>query len=100
LSTSRVARRQAGPGTTGAASRRRPGIGPPDAAELCAEAYPTRQQALVVARRLRAAGWLVVEHAEHPSRRPDGLSMVASVFHPVSYESPGDLFAPGPVVAR
>jgi hypothetical protein len=54
----------------------------------------------VVARRLRAAGWLVVEHAEHRSRRPDGLSMVASVFHPVSYESPGDLFAPGPVVAR
>jgi hypothetical protein len=74
-----------------------PGIGPLDAAELCAEPYPSWREALAVARRLRAAGWVVVEHARHPSRRPDGLAMVAGVYHPISYESPGDLLAPGDV---
>lgn len=74
---------------------REPGIGELDAAELCAEIYPTWSGALQIARRLRAAGWVVVEHAEHPSRRPDGLVMVASVYHPRTYESPGDLFTPG-----
>lgn len=75
---------------------REPDIGPLDAAELCAEAYPDRREALAVARRLRAAGWVVVEHPEHPARRPDGLAMVASVYHPSTYDSPGDLLAPGP----
>jgi hypothetical protein len=81
---------------TGRAAAREPGIGTRDAADLCAEPYPTRREALVIGRRLRAAGWVVVEHAEHPARRPDGLAMIASVYHPVSFESPGDLLAPGP----
>lgn len=72
-----------------------PRIGVRDAAELCAEVYPTWNDALQIARRLRAAGWVVVEHARHRSVRADGLVMVASVYHPVTYESPGDLFAPG-----
>ncbi|MPZ27794.1 MAG: hypothetical protein GEV12_15620 [Micromonosporaceae bacterium] len=72
-----------------------PRIGELDAAELCADVYPSWRDALVIARRLRAAGWVVVEHAEHPSRRADGLAMVAGVYHPISYESPGDLFTPG-----
>jgi hypothetical protein len=91
-----VAYRSDGPEVSVPGTARGPEIGPLDAAELCAEPYPTRREALEVARRLRSAGWVVVEHAEHPPRRPDGLSMIASVFHPVTYESPGDLLAPGP----
>lgn len=72
-----------------------PRIGALDAAELCADTYPTRRDALEIAQRLRAAGWVVVEHAEHPPLRADGLVMVASVYHPGTYESPGDLFTPG-----
>lgn len=76
-------------------SQSEPRIGPLDAAELCADTYPVRSDALEIARRLRAAGWVVVEHAEHPPLRADGLVMVASVYHPTTYESPGDLFTPG-----
>jgi hypothetical protein len=69
-----------------------------DAVELCAQAYPTRREALTVARRLRAAGWVVVEHTGSSARRPDGARMVASVYHPITYESPGDVVTtePGP----
>lgn len=74
-----------------------PRIRPADAAELCAEPYPTRREAIAVARQLRSAGWVVIEHSDHPPRRPDGLVMVASVYHPTTYESPGDLLAPGGV---
>lgn len=70
-----------------------PRIGRRDAEEMCAEPYPSRQEALEVAQRLRAAGWVVIEHAEHPPRRPDGTVTVASVYHGVTYESPGDLLA-------
>jgi hypothetical protein len=72
-----------------------PAIRPTDATDLCAEPYPTRREALAVARRLRAAGWVVVEHTGH-SRRPDGTSIVASVYHPRSYESPGDVVTAEP----
>lgn len=77
-------------------STKEPSIRPVDAAELCATPYPTRQEALVVARQLRAAGWIVVEQPERPGRRPTAVHMVASVYHPVSYESPGDLLASTP----
>lgn len=67
-----------------------PSIRPADAEDLCAERYPTREEAMAVARRLRAAGWVVVElDGDRP--RPDGTRPVASVYHPVSFESPGDL---------
>jgi hypothetical protein len=72
-----------------------PAIRPTDATDLCAELYPTRREALAVARRLRAAGWVVVEHTGH-SRRPDGSRIVASVYHPHSYESPGDVVTAEP----
>jgi hypothetical protein len=62
-----------------------------DVAELCAEVYQSRHEALAVGLRLRTAGWVVIEHAPHPPPRPDGVAMVASIYHPVSYESPGDL---------
>ena len=68
-----------------------PAIRPHEAEEMCAEPYPCRSAAVAAANRLRDAGWLVVEHPEHPRRRPDGAQMVASVYHPVSFESPGDL---------
>jgi hypothetical protein len=71
-----------------------PTIDPVDAEDLCDSPYPSRREALGVARRLRAAGWVVVEHHGRPSHRPDGLSMAASVYHPSTYESPGDLLVP------
>lgn len=77
-------------------STKEPSIRPVDAAELCAARYRSRSEALAVARRLRAAGWLVIEHPERPRRRPGTVSMVASVYHPVSYESPGDLLVSTP----
>jgi hypothetical protein len=61
-----------------------PTIRPTDAEELCSARYATRREALKVARLLRAAGWVVVEHAV-------GLAMVASVYHPSTYDSPGDV---------
>jgi hypothetical protein len=95
LTTVTITRRTDGPEVSVPGAAGEPRIGPLDAAELCAERYPSRREALAVARWLRAAGWLVVEHADHPPLRPDGLVMVASVYHPVSFESPGDLLAPG-----
>ncbi|HEY8472433.1 MAG TPA: hypothetical protein VIL37_07320 [Natronosporangium sp.] len=68
-----------------------PAIRLPDAVDLCAQPYATWQEALTVARRLRAAGWVVVEHTGIPPRRPDGSRLVASVYHPITYESPGDV---------
>lgn len=70
-----------------------PTIGAVDAEDLCYETYPSRSEALGVARRLRAAGWVVVEHDGRPSYRPDGLSIAATVYHPHTYDSPGDLLA-------
>lgn len=64
-----------------------------DAAELCAEPYPTWAEAMESARVLRAAGWRVIEYPEHLPRRPDGLVTVASVYHPETGDSPGDVLA-------
>lgn len=76
---------------------REPVIRPVDVEELCAVPYPSRQEALAVARQLRTAGWVVIEYEDHPPRRPDGVRIAASIYHPVTYESPGDvLFAPRP----
>jgi hypothetical protein len=77
-------------------STKEPSIRPVDAVELCATPYPTRREALAVARQLRAAGWIVVEQPERSGRRPATVHMVASVYHPVSYESPGDLLVSTP----
>lgn len=62
-----------------------------DAVDLCAQPYPTRREALAIARQLRAAGWVVIEHTGQSFARPDGTRVVASVYHPITYESPGDV---------
>lgn len=72
-----------------------PEIGSDDAEDLCSQPYRTRQEALAVAQCLRAAGWLVVEHVADLPPRPDGLTMLASVYHPISFDSPGDLLVSG-----
>jgi hypothetical protein len=69
------------------------GIRRVDAEDVCAMAYPSRREALAVAHQLRTAGWLVIEHPERGPRHPGGVRMIASVYHPMSYESPGDLHA-------
>ncbi|QSB16270.1 hypothetical protein JQS43_08255 [Natronosporangium hydrolyticum] len=75
---------------------REPEIHPVDAEDLLAEPYRTVTEALAVGRRLRAAGWVVIEHVRC-APAPAGLRMVASVYHPISYESPGDLWVRGGV---
>lgn len=70
-----------------------PAIRLADAEQLCAEVYQDSGEALAVAQRLRAAGWVVVEHGPPVPTRPDGLCLLATVYHPCSYESPGDLLA-------
>lgn len=70
---------------------REPTIGPADAEELLADPYPTVREAAQVARRLRAAGWVVVEHVPRSPPRAGGVRVLASVYHPITYESPGDL---------
>lgn len=74
---------------------REPSIGVMDAEELCAEPYPSVAEALRVARRLRAAGWVVIEHDREAPLPSSGIRMVASVYHPHTYESPGDLRVAG-----
>jgi hypothetical protein len=73
-----------------------PSIDAVDAEDLCDSPYSSRSEALGVARRLRAAGWVVVEHHGRTSYRPDGLSIAATIYHPSTYESPGDLLIPAP----
>jgi len=65
-----------------------PALGPADAAELCLEVYPDRQEALGIAYRLRTAGW-IVSMLDAP--RHDGTRVVAVVYHPLTYESPGEV---------
>lgn len=72
-----------------------PTIRPIDAEELCADPYPSLGEALAVARRLRAAGWVVIEHDRRSPPPRSGTRMVASVYHPATYESPGDLRVTG-----
>jgi len=65
-----------------------PAVGPADAAEMCLEVYATRQEALGIAQRLCAAGW-VVSLLDAP--RHDGTRVAAVVYHPLTYESPGEV---------
>lgn len=78
---------------------RQPSIRFADAEQLCDEIYPDPATALAVVRRLRAAGWVVVEHRPPVPVRPDGLRLLATVYHPHSYESPGDLLV-APATSR
>jgi hypothetical protein len=65
-----------------------PTIAVTDAADMCAELYDSRAQALRVARRLRGAGYRVVENT---CPRADGATIAASVYYPGTGESPGDI---------
>ena len=68
--------------------RPHPAIGLADAIDLCLEVYATRQEALEIAHRLRAAGWVVLP-LDTPG--PEGVQVVAAVYHPQTYESPGEV---------
>lgn len=66
-----------------------PALGPADAAELCDPVYPSREEALAVARRLRAAGWVVPLLDTPVPLAPDGAWVVAAVYHPRTFEVAG-----------
>lgn len=68
-----------------------PAIAPADAADMCEQVYADRQEAVCVARQLRAAGWIVpLLNAPSPPTA-DGIRAVAIVYHPQTYESPGEV---------
>ena len=60
-----------------------------DAADMCDEVYASREEAIAVARQLRAAGWVVPLLNSPSPPTPDGVRTVAIVYHPQTYESPG-----------
>jgi hypothetical protein len=68
-----------------------PAISWADAADICAHAWPSEATARAQAAILDDAGW-TVEHRWPPveSGRTGRLA-VASVYHPVTYESPGEV---------
>lgn len=76
-----------------------PSLGFADAEDLCEQVYGSRAEAMAVVRRLQAAGWLVpvLGGAAPPGGvpRPGELYVLASVYHPTSYESPGEVVYTG-----
>jgi hypothetical protein len=68
-----------------------PIIGIEDARDICAQPWPTEQEARKQAAMLDAAGWRV-QH-RHPPQPfgQTGRLIVANVYHPVTFESPGDV---------
>lgn len=68
-----------------------PALGPADAAELCDQVYPSREEAMAVARRLRAGGWVVPLLDAPGPVQPDGTRVVATVYHPRTFEAAGDV---------
>lgn len=66
-------------------------MGLADAEDLCAEVYRSREAALAVARQLRSAGWIVPLFDVPTPPRDDGSRVVGVVYHPDSFESPGEL---------
>lgn len=67
-----------------------------DAQDLCAVPYASPAGARLATRRLRQGGWRVIEQElEPPTVRPDELILFATVTHPDTGDSPGDvLLAP------
>lgn len=66
-----------------------PALGPADAAELCDQVHPSREEAMAIARRLRAAGWVVPLLDTPVPLHPDGARVVAAVYHPGTFEAVG-----------
>lgn len=70
---------------------REPTISYEDAAEVCAQPWPSERDAREEAMRLKEAGWLV-EWRNPPVRFGDsGALIVASIYHPQTYACPGDV---------
>lgn len=62
-----------------------------DARDICAYPWPSEQQAREQAALLSAAGWKVDRrHPAVPFGRT-GRLIVANVYHPETFESPGDV---------
>lgn len=72
-----------------------PALGPTDAAELCDQVHPTWEEAMAVARRLRAAGWVVPLLDTPAPLQPDGARVVAAVYHPRTFEVAGHVMYAG-----
>jgi hypothetical protein len=68
-----------------------PSVGRADAVDLCLQVYASREEAVAVARRLRAAGWIVPLLSTPSKPRGDGTRVVATVYEPGSFESPGEI---------
>jgi hypothetical protein len=67
-----------------------PRITAADAAETCSRPWPNRQTAWEEAKILRREGWDVLE-STRTEPRTDGLIIIATVYHPRTHTSPGDL---------
>lgn len=67
-----------------------PSISWADVESTCEEPLPSAADAEIEARQLRRSGWVVPEQPRHP-HRPDGSRWYGGVFHPRTWESPGDL---------
>lgn len=61
------------------------------AARLCAPVHPSREEALAVARRLRAAGWVVPLYDSPVGPRSDDTWVVAVLHHPNGFERIGEV---------
>jgi hypothetical protein len=73
-----------------------PALGPADAVELCDEVYSSQEEAMAVARRLRRAGWIVPLLQPPGPVRPDGTRVVATVYHPQTFEAAGHVMYSSP----
>lgn len=62
-----------------------------DAAGMCAQVHPSREEALAVARRLRAAGWMVPLYDAPVGPRSDGTWVVAVLHHPANFNRIGEV---------
>lgn len=63
-----------------------------DAQDECAVTYASPADVRLAARHLRQDGWRVLEqNHDQPIVRPNGLIVWATVVHPATGESPGDL---------
>jgi hypothetical protein len=71
---------------------REPTISYEDAAEVCAQPWPTEPEAHGQAVRLKEAGWLV-EWRNPPVEfgHGSGVLIVATIYHPKTYVCPGDV---------
>lgn len=66
-------------------------VGPADAADICDEVYADREEAVAIARQLRAAGWVVSFIDAVSPLRSGRVRTAAVVYHPRTYESPGEI---------